>query len=45
MMGGLCGGAGSFWGVDGFWVMPLVLLGGSLGGLLWGAISIFEGSV
>ena len=43
VMGGLCGGAVAlaFWGVDGFWVMPLVLLGGSLGGLLWGAIPAF----
>jgi len=43
VMGGLCGGAVAlaFWGVDGFWVMPLVLLGGTVGGLLWGAIPAF----
>ena len=43
VMGGLCGGAVAlaFWGVDGFWVMPLVLLGGTIGGLFWGAITAF----
>ena len=43
VMGGLCGGAVALalWGVDGFWVMPLVLLGGTVGGLLWGAIPAF----
>ena len=43
VMGGLCGGAVAlaFWGVDGFWVMPLVLLGGTIGGLFWGAIPAF----
>lgn len=43
VMGGLCGGATAlaFWGVDGFWVMPLILLGGTVGGLLWGAIPAF----
>jgi len=43
VMGGLCGGAVAlaFWGIDGFWVMPLVLLGGTLGGLVWGAIPAF----
>ncbi|MDC1076449.1 ABC transporter permease [Litorivicinus sp.] len=43
VVGGLCGGAVAlaFWGVDGFWVMPLVLLGGTIGGLFWGAIPAF----
>ncbi|CAI8269773.1 MAG: Uncharacterised protein [Gammaproteobacteria bacterium] len=43
VMGGLCGGAVAlaFWGIDGFWVMPLVLLGGTVGGLVWGAIPAF----
>ena len=43
VMGGRCGGAVAlaFWGVDGFWVMPLVLLGGTIGGLFWGAIPAF----
>lgn len=43
VMGGLCGGAVAlaFWDIDGFWVMPLVLLGGALGGLVWGAIPAF----
>ncbi|MGA0938481.1 MAG: ABC transporter permease [Litorivicinaceae bacterium] len=43
VMGGLCGGAVALalWGVDGFWVMPLVLLGGTIGGLFWGAIPAF----
>ena len=43
VMGGLCGGAVALalWGVDGFWVMPLVLLGGTIGGLFWGAITAF----
>jgi len=43
VMGGLCGGAVAlaFWGVDGFWVVPLVLLGGTIGGLFWGAIPAF----
>ena len=42
-MGGLCGGAVAlaFWNIDGFWVMPLILLGGTLGGLAWGAIPAF----
>jgi simple sugar transport system permease protein len=43
VIGGLCGGAVglALWGVDGFWVMPLVLFGGTVGGLLWGAIPDF----
>ena len=43
VMGGLCGGAVAlaFWDIDGFWVMPLILLGGALGGLVWGAIPAF----
>ena len=43
VMGGLCGGAVAlaFWNIDGFWVMPLILLGGTLGGLAWGAIPAF----
>ena len=43
VMGGLCGGAVAlaFWNVDGFWVMPVILLGGTLGGLAWGAIPAF----
>jgi ABC-type uncharacterized transport system permease subunit len=41
--GGLAGGAVAlaFYGVDSFWVLPLTLLGGSLGGLVWGAIPAF----
>jgi len=40
VMGGLCGGAVAlaFWNIDGFWLMPLILLGGTFGGLAWGAI-------
>jgi len=43
VMGGLCGGAVAlaFWNIDGFWLMPLILLGGTFGGLAWGAIPAF----
>ena len=43
VMGGLCGGAVAlvFYGIDGFWVLPLVLVGGALGGMAWGAIPAF----
>ena len=43
VMGGLCGGAVAlvFYGVDGFWVLPLVLVGGAIGGMAWGAIPAF----
>ena len=37
-MGGLCGGAVAlaFTNIDGFWLMPLILLGGTLGGSCMG---------
>lgn len=40
VIGGLTGGAVALalYGVDGFWVLPLVLLGGALGGMAWAAI-------
>ena len=41
--GGLTGGAVALalFGVDGFWVLPLVLMAGALGGMAWGAIPAF----
>jgi simple sugar transport system permease protein len=43
VFGGLTGGAMALalYGVDGFWVLPLVLIAGALGGLVWGAIPAF----
>ena len=43
VFGGLCGGAVAlaFYGTNGFWILPLTLLGGCIGGLVWGAIPAF----
>lgn len=43
VFGGLCGGAVAlvFYGTEGFWIIPLTLFGGCLGGLFWGAIPAF----
>lgn len=40
VMGGLCGGAVAIWahGSGGFWVLPAMLVGGMLGGLVYGLI-------
>ena len=42
-MGGLCGGVVAlyFYGQDGFYIMPLMLLAGILGGSAWAAIVAF----
>ncbi len=39
-MGAICGGgvALAFWGNEGIWLLPLMLIAGAAGGLAWGAI-------
>lgn len=41
--GAICGGGVAllFWGNEGPWILPLMLLAGALGGLAWGAIPAF----
>ncbi len=43
IMGGLCGGAVAlyFYEQDGFYIIPLMLIAGILGGMLWAAIVAF----
>ncbi|WP_022953700.1 ABC transporter permease [Leucothrix mucor] len=42
-LGGICGGAVALWfyEVDSVWVIPLMVIAGILGGMLWGAIPAF----
>jgi simple sugar transport system permease protein len=42
-LGGICGGAVALWfyEVDSIWVIPLMVIAGILGGMLWGAIPAF----
>ena len=42
-MGAIAGGGVGllFWGVPGFWVLPLMMLAGLLGGMAWAAIPAF----
>ena len=42
-MGAICGGgiALAFWGDEGPWLLPLMLIAGGLGGMMWGAIPSF----
>ncbi|MGI9415932.1 MAG: ABC transporter permease [Hyphomicrobiales bacterium] len=42
-MGAICGGgiALAFWGDEGPWLLPLMLIAGGLGGMAWGAIPAF----
>ncbi len=41
--GAICGGgvALAFWGNEGVWTLPLMLVAGALGGMAWGAIPAF----
>lgn len=43
LMGAICGGgvALAFYGEGGWWVLPLMVLAGALGGAAWGAIPAF----
>jgi ABC-type uncharacterized transport system permease subunit len=43
IFGAICGGgvALAFWGEEGFWTLPLMLIAGALGGMAWGAIPAF----
>jgi len=42
-MGAICGGgvALAFYGSEGPWLLPLMIIGGGLGGMAWGAIPAF----
>lgn len=42
-IGAICGGAVGllFWGSEGWWTLPLMILAGILGGMLWAAIPAF----
>ncbi|WP_435102663.1 ABC transporter permease [Arhodomonas sp. AD133] len=43
ILGGICGGgvALAFHGVDAWWLLPLMILAGTLGGMAWAAIPAF----
>ncbi len=42
-LGAICGGGVALWfhDTEGFWILPLMILGGILGGMMWAAIPAF----